>query len=94
MLVIMNVNDRVDVDYRDNHPVDMLVTTNHMVETDKLQSEVGMCGRIEMVGGVTLLSVCLDIKFEETAGTEGPGTHGEGQTGKKFAIIFERGIST
>ena len=55
MLVMTNVSDRVDVDCRDNNPVDMLVTTNHMVETDKLQSEVGMCGCIEMVGGVTLL---------------------------------------
>ena len=37
-------------------------------------------------------SLCLDIEFKETAGTEGPGTHGEGQTGKKFVMVFERGI--
>lgn len=59
MLVMTNVSDRVDVDYRDNHPVDMLVTTNHMVETDKLQSEVGMCGRVEVAGGVTVVSSSL-----------------------------------
>ena len=43
MFVMTNVSDNVDVVCRDNHPVDILVTTNHMVETDKLQSEVGAC---------------------------------------------------
>ena len=47
MLSVSHVSDRVIVGCRDNHPVDMLVTTNHMVETDKLQSEVGMCGCVE-----------------------------------------------
>ena len=49
MLGVPSVSDRVDIGCRDNHPVDLLVTTNHMVETDKLQSEVGTCGRVEMV---------------------------------------------
>lgn len=66
----------------------MLVTTNHMVETDKLQSEVSSA--VRWVSGMDhlLLSVlCLDIKFEETAGTERPGTEREGQAGKEHVMI-------
>ena len=74
---------RLHVHYcRDSQPVDMLVTTNHMVETDKLQSEVSMRKRM----WTRLFHVCvlpvLDIKLKETAGAKGPSSEGERQTGK------------